>query len=541
MAEGTYRPDDDNAHHPNGTDLRTDSFKLIDGVCIYGGFTGNETSLDERAGRFNKTILSGDLQGNDNPGTPVEDMHDDPSRADNCYHVVTGSGTDDTAVLDGFTIIAGNANSRDLPNNCGGGMRNWPGSPRVRNCTFSGNSANFGGGGMSNENESNPILHNCIFTRNWTGRHGGGLANGHSNPILTNCTFRNNKAVTQGGGINNWEGKAKVINCILWGNTAPKGPQIYNDWAGSAVVTYSDIQGGWPGEGNISDDPCFVTGPLGDFYLSQVAAGQSVDSPCVNTGSDLACMFGLDQFTTRTDHVCDTGIVDMGYHYYAPPTNTAPVANAGNDQTACAWMDDVAEVSLDGSDSNDVDGDELTYLWTWTIDSNEVTATGVNPTIELPVGVHEIQLVVNDGMEDSEPNEVFITIIEPMEANVHIVPRVINRNNHLKRIIAIVCLPEGISKDDVVHESFELYAGGLDGEPIGAILERVIGRGNITRVFVLFDKDEVMNAVEDVVGSVELTVVGKLKSGQYIQGSDTVRIVKPRRLRPHWQAGRRRR
>ena len=117
-----------------------------------------------------------------------------------------------------------------------------------------------------------------------------------------------------------------------------------------------------------------------------------------------------------------------------------------------------------------------------------------------------------------------------IEADVHIVPKTISSNNRLKRIMAIMHLPEGIGKGDVVRESFELYAGGLDGEPVGAILERVIVGGNMTRVFVLFDKDEVMNAVEHN-GRVELTVVGRLKSGQYIYGRDTVRIVQPRRRR----------
>jgi len=228
------------------------------------------------------------------------------------------------------------------------------------------------------------------------------------------------------------------------------------------------------------------------------------------------------------------------WSYTAVPCNNVPVADAGDDQMVYAWIDGMAEVVLDGSDSNDVDGDDLTYLWTWTIDSNEVTATGVDPNIELPVGVHEIELVVNDETEDSEPDEVVITVVEPVEVDVHIVPRVINRNNRMKRIMAIIRLPEGIGKGDVVRESFELYAGELDGEPIGAILARVIGWGNMTSVFVLFDKGEVMNAVGDV-DRVDLTVVGRLESGRYIYGSDTVRIVQPRRRRPHWQAGRRRR
>ena len=82
------------------------------------------------------------------------------------------------------------------------------------------------------------------------------------------------------------------------------------------MITHS-CTGAWTGggEGNISDDPLFVSGPLGGYYLSCRAAGQASDSPCIDRGSATAGSFGLDKFTTRTDHVPDTGIVDMGYHY----------------------------------------------------------------------------------------------------------------------------------------------------------------------------------------------------------------------------------
>ncbi|UCD76269.1 MAG: hypothetical protein JSV91_04960, partial [Phycisphaerales bacterium] len=72
---------------------------------------------------------------------------------------------------------------------------------------------------------------------------------------------------------------------------------------------------GWPGEGNIDADPLFVTGPLGEYYLSQTAAGQPAESPCLDAGSDTAENLGLDTLTTRTDQASDSGIVDMGYHY----------------------------------------------------------------------------------------------------------------------------------------------------------------------------------------------------------------------------------
>lgn len=74
-------------------------------------------------------------------------------------------------------------------------------------------------------------------------------------------------------------------------------------------------------------------------------------------------------------------------------------------------------------------------------------------------------------------------------------------------------------------------------ELIEANWQRVIGVGKKASVFAIFSKDEVMNAVEHN-GRVELTVVGRLESGQCIYGSDTVRIIRPRRQRVRLRRGR---
>src|SRR5262249_6642077 len=87
VAQGTYKP-------TGGTD-RTASFPLKEGVAVYGGFAGTETRLTERVLAHHDTVLSGDL------GAPG-------NFSDDSYHVVTSTSLGAHAVLDGFTIAAGN-------------------------------------------------------------------------------------------------------------------------------------------------------------------------------------------------------------------------------------------------------------------------------------------------------------------------------------------------------------------------------------------------------------------------------------------------
>ena len=262
---------------------RTATFPLKNGVVIKGGYAGfGEPGPNARDIEVYKTVLSGDLLGNDGP--------DFANNGENSYHVVTGSGTDETAVLDGFTITGGNANAPplDWPNfhgggiynslcsanfanctfkentarysgggmfndrdsrptlaNCafignsagemGGGMHNWnSSSPTLTNCTFAGNSASVNGGGMLNS-ASSPTLDDCVFSENTANRDGGGVFNNESNPTVTNCTFRGNTANYDGGAMCNRESSPTVTKCVFRGNSANHGGGISN-WPGSPNV-----------------------------------------------------------------------------------------------------------------------------------------------------------------------------------------------------------------------------------------------------------------------------------------------------------------
>ncbi|NIQ75393.1 MAG: right-handed parallel beta-helix repeat-containing protein [Gammaproteobacteria bacterium] len=227
VAAGTYRPDEDTAN-PGGSGDRRSAFHLKNGVTIKGGFAGfGEPNPDARDVELYKTILSGDLDGNDVQVSDPCDLQNEPTRAENSYHVVIGSGEDTTAVIDGFTITGGNANG-SASQGSGGGMFNYNGNPTVTNCMLSGNSADSSGGGMYNY-KSSPIVTNCTLTGNYAVSYGGSIYNNdNSSPTVTNCMFEDNKAGTGGGMYNRYDSNSTVIKCTFTGNSANSGAGMYN-------------------------------------------------------------------------------------------------------------------------------------------------------------------------------------------------------------------------------------------------------------------------------------------------------------------------
>jgi hypothetical protein len=218
IADGDYIPDTTDLSDP-----REATFQLINGLTLEGGYAGCEApDPDERDIEAYDTVLSGDLAGDDGPDFADND--------ENVCHVVTGSGTDETAVMDGVTISGGNAD--DSPSHTsGGGMLNADGSPTLIRCTFRRNWAEAGGAGVSNGSGS-PTLDNCIFSGNATGDSpssgGGGMLTGSGSPILTDCTFSENRAF-HGGGMFNSHGRPTLTGCTFSGNSAAgSGGGMYN-------------------------------------------------------------------------------------------------------------------------------------------------------------------------------------------------------------------------------------------------------------------------------------------------------------------------
>ncbi|MBL7818413.1 MAG: M4 family metallopeptidase [Saprospiraceae bacterium] len=227
VAQGVYKP-------TTTSDVKS-TFKLKDGVALYGGFAGNETSLTSRTPasiKTNETVLSGVLNGA------------------NSEHVVTCSSlVGNSTILDGFTITGGRINistSKVAPSvtNSGAGLVN-SGSPTIRNCSFVDNKTTVYGGAIYSI--GNPIITNCSFFNN-NAYSGGGICLFSGTATITGCSFENNSAegaltygAYRGGGIYISSATVAVTltNCSFSKNTARNTAtaQSINPNSGGAIFS----------------------------------------------------------------------------------------------------------------------------------------------------------------------------------------------------------------------------------------------------------------------------------------------------------------
>jgi hypothetical protein len=188
----------------------------------------------------------------------------------------SASDVDSKGVLSGFTITDGNdgiyctdanatiTNCSILGNkNRGIDVRiptDWRKIVRITNCNIVAN----GGDGVYARCRVSPPLTNCVIAGN---KKSG--VDARQSPIITNCTIAQNELCGVSGH------NAKITNCIIWANS---GPQI-SDYGSRLFVTYSNVQGGWAGLGDISADPCFARAGYwegdvwvdGDYHLQSQA------------------------------------------------------------------------------------------------------------------------------------------------------------------------------------------------------------------------------------------------------------------------------
>lgn len=331
LAQGVYTPGDE----------REATFRMPAGLSVFGGFSGVETERDARNADpySNGAILSGDLLGNDNGTSTATD--------ENSYHIVTFTSAAGHAVLDGLTIVGGNADGF-AEQSTGAGVLVRNGGATFVNCVLADNWARSGGGAIHVCENGSLALTTVDFIANGTDGDGGALlltdtaaadcfncrfafnsaASGGAikarnvstlaltNNLLThnsalaggaavllsdaemhilNCTVRGNSAVGSGGGLIANASDLHLVNSILWENSADVGAEAFEAQLtalGTGVydLRYSCVQGWTPvigGEGNFAANPLLM-GPFNsaDPLLLFEGLQLAAGSPCIDAGSN---------------------------------------------------------------------------------------------------------------------------------------------------------------------------------------------------------------------------------------------------------------
>lgn len=351
-------------YYPASSTNQTASFQLPNGVAVYGGFKGTETDRGKRHWGIYKTFLSGDLAGNDSGSA----HWDNPTFADNSYHVVTATGASRATVLDGFIIQGGYAQGGSFgpfPDS-GGGISLVSSSPTLENLVIAGNISDLegsAGGLLLSDQKCMPTLTNILFTGNRAGSAGGAINNYEGSPVLTNVTFIGNHAEGRGGAIATRMGTMPVRNSIIWGNTASRDNSI------SIGITYvtirdSDVEGGCPigappdgcNATMLSVVPGFINTAGWDGIIGTADDNPRLrsNSALINQGSNTVADPALPALDLAGNTRIYQGLVDMGAYEWmgnAPP-------NTGN-QVFYIHRDTTAEGQLRAIEP---DGDPMIFL-----------------------------------------------------------------------------------------------------------------------------------------------------------------------------------
>ena len=307
---GTVGTESDNAYHvvTGANDAVLDGFTIQNGYSVQTGPGGRNKQA--RVSSSMEAIISGAGSGsgggvlNFQTAPTLRNLIIKNNKAGKGGGMYNMSGYSDgssygrytAATLENVTIESNSATTR------GGGMSNDYSDPTMTNVKFISNTTDSKGGGMYNDFDANPTMTNCLFVSNSAERAGAMGNDGASDPVITNCTFTKNHANDIGAGLYQGSGSSNdpvVTNSILWGNTLSyNGPKdISNFHETEAHITYSIIEDGHTGTGNLTSNPLFVDAANGDYSLSN-------GSPAINTGTDTGAkttdLDGSSRVGTRT-------------------------------------------------------------------------------------------------------------------------------------------------------------------------------------------------------------------------------------------------
>lgn len=182
--------------------------------------------------------------------------------------------------------------------------------------------------------QSSPTVMNCLIVGNRaTGLNAAAVYCADSNALFANCTIADNDSSGMGGGLCLFRSNVVIVDSILWGN-APG--EILLDSESELSIHYSDIAGGWPGTGNLAEDPLFarrgdwmdpsdpgaivrpgdpgVVWMNGDYHLlSQAGRWDPMTQRWVEDEATSVCIDTGDP-TSQAEHEPGSSVINMGVY-----------------------------------------------------------------------------------------------------------------------------------------------------------------------------------------------------------------------------------
>jgi len=300
--------------------------------------------------------------------------------------------------------------------NTGGGITCNAGASIIMQCIIKSNSGSYGGG-LEIIDETATVK-GCIITSNSANYRGGGVRVIGGNITLLNCTIADNSAGQYGGGLYCQDTTAVASNCVLWTNTAPPGENVYPS---DIDITYSNVGGGYSGEGNIDADPCFFNPSAQNYHLSDNSPCINAGDPCYSSSPGEVDIDGHPRIINgRIDMGADEHIPsDIAFLTVSPASMHFSALYDGadpNHQTLTIWND--GGMTLNWQISEDcswLSAAPSSGICTTEIDESEITVSSSG----LDVGLYECELTVFDNNALNSPQIVdvmlHVTEIPPSE------------------------------------------------------------------------------------------------------------------------------